>query len=102
MIYRHHFRTFSFKDRLIFIQKICLDHGNTLSNEELEKFKAGCLSSLKAGSFVSTDDCLCALICQTIARARVERLDESQKMKFAIAVDARSFFGPNADQLGDC
>lgn len=72
------------------------------TKEKLERLKTACAKEITETPFISTDDCLCALICKTVTRARSNRVDPSRHMKFARAVDARSLFEQDPHQIGVC
>ncbi|KAG0682407.1 hypothetical protein C6P40_001374 [Pichia californica] len=54
--------------------------------------------------FISTDDSLCALICQSITKARLKRISNpsNQTFKFSRAIDARNLVNQNSNQVGVC
>lgn len=63
-------------------------------------FAASALSELKklttstlpdSSSFVSTDDCICALLWQSLARVRLHRLNSAMHLRFLRQVDVRKY-----------
>lgn len=68
-----------------------------ISAARASALKASISDSLAPGSFISTDDALCALVVRSVARARLARFDTpgSVRSTFARAVDARPALGVN-------
>jgi trichothecene 3-O-acetyltransferase len=71
------------------------------SGEALAALKQRATASLTSG-FVSTDDVLTAYIWQSVMRVRLPRLDPSDEVQFARAVDARRYMGAPLDYPGVC
>jgi hypothetical protein len=71
----------------------------TFSADALAALKAHAMEAVPAG-FVSTDDALCALVWQALARARLPRLDAAAPSTFARAVDPRRYVGLPAGYPG--
>lgn len=74
------------------------------------QFGASALLSLKATitstipdstPFVSTDDCICALLWQSLARVRLTRLDKAANLKFLRQVDVRKYVNIPATYPGN-
>ncbi|KAK6527328.1 hypothetical protein TWF281_010514 [Arthrobotrys megalospora] len=60
------------------------------SGEALAELKASATESLTSG-YISTDDCLTALIWKSVTRARLPRLRPSDKVTLARAINVRPF-----------
>lgn len=69
------------------------------SRSSLLQLKKVCMQELESG-FVSTDDCLSALIWRSVLKARKKRQGESQIVYFYRAVDIRPFLGFEKNQMG--
>lgn len=62
------------------------------SESALRALKTSISSTLPNSTpFVSTDDCICALLWRSLARARLTRLNESTNLKFLRQVDVRKY-----------
>mgnify|MGYP003365609385 FL=1 len=69
------------------------------SRNSLLQLKQACSKELKDG-FVSTDDCLSALIWRSILKARLKRQAEKQVVYFYRAIDTRRYLGYYSNQMG--
>lgn len=72
------------------------------SAESLTSLKATAQTELPVGTtFVSTDDCISALIWQSIARSRSSRLNPNVPLTFVRQVDARRYMDVSDTYLGN-
>lgn len=70
------------------------------SKDKLKELKLEVMKTIPGNSFVSTDDCLCALIWKYIIKSRLYRLKENESHKLCRAVDSRKYIGASVNQMG--
>lgn len=69
--------------------------------DTLKELKNETMKDIHSG-YVSTDDCMCALICKAIDRARLRRLKPTRIHKFARALNTRKYMNLDEHQTGVC
>lgn len=65
----------------------------SFTRERLEELKKAAQIASDDSTFVSTDDCISALIWQSLARSRLERISPSEILTFVRQVDVRRYMG---------